>query len=84
MVYKGAAVTMALNAATPWLASLPAVAIAVAFCWGGAGGGLYTLTVIDIGNHETGTGLFEATAVLVLTYTLGAIAAPLMGAMVMQ
>lgn len=79
-----AAVTMAMTAVMPWLANLPVVAVAVAFFWGGAGGCLYTLTVIDIGERETGTRLFEATSVLVLAYTLGAIVGPLVGAAAMQ
>ena len=79
-----AAVTMKLTAVMPWLSNLPAVAVTVAFLWGGAGGCLYTLTVIDIGERETGSRLFEATAVLVLAYTLGAIVGPLMGAAAMQ
>jgi MFS family permease len=78
------AFTMALTLGMPWLGDVPAAAVAVAFVWGGAGGCLYTLSVIDIGERESGTALFEATAVLVLAYTLGAIAGPLVGAMAMQ
>jgi len=46
---------------------------AVALLWGSAGGTLYTLTMFDIGSRETGITLVNSTAVLVLTYTLGAL-----------
>ncbi|NBT92432.1 MAG: MFS transporter [Betaproteobacteria bacterium] len=47
----------------------------VALLWGAAGGTLYTLTMFDIGSRETGITLVNSTAVLVLTYTLGALVA---------
>lgn len=47
----------------------------VALLWGSAGGTLYTLTMLDIGSRETGITLVNSTAVLVLTYTLGALVA---------
>jgi MFS family permease len=78
------ALTMVLTLAMPWLSDMPAMAVAVAFVWGGAGGCLYTLTIIDIGEREGGTALFEATALLVLAYTIGAIVGPLVGAAAMQ
>ena len=43
--------------------------------WGAAGGALYTLAMIDIGSREKGMTLVNATAVLVLTYTLGGLVA---------
>ena len=45
------------------------------FLWGGAGGSLYTLAMIDIGSREKGLTLVNSTAVLVLTYTLGGLVA---------
>jgi len=48
---------------------------AIALLWGSAGGTLYTLTMFDIGSRETGITLVNSTAVLVLTYTLGALIA---------
>jgi len=48
---------------------------AAALLWGSAGGTLYTLTMFDIGSRETGITLVNSTAVLVLTYTLGALVA---------
>jgi MFS family permease len=78
------AVVVALTMLMPWLSSLPWMAVAVAFAWGGAGGCLYTLSVIDMGERETGGALLDATALLVLAYTLGAIVGPLVGAAAMQ
>jgi MFS family permease len=78
------ALVMALTLVMPWLSGLPWLAVVVAFVWGGAGGCLYTLTVIDIGERESGTALFEATAVMVLAYTVGAVVGPLLGAAAMQ
>lgn len=43
--------------------------------WGAAGGALYTLTMTDIGARAHGVALVNSTAVLVLTYTLGGLAA---------
>ncbi|MBU3739879.1 MAG: MFS transporter [Rhodoferax sp.] len=47
----------------------------IVFIWGGAGGSLYTMAMIDIGTREKGITLVNSTAVLVLTYTLGGLAA---------
>jgi hypothetical protein len=47
----------------------------ILFLWGGAGGSLYTLAMIDIGAREQGITLVNSTAVLVLTYTLGGLLA---------
>ena len=61
--------TMPFVAGTVWLA-WPLV-----FLWGGAGGTLYTMAMIDIGAREKGIALVNCTAVLVLTYTLGGLVA---------
>ena len=47
----------------------------IAAVWGAAGGNLYTLTMTDISSRERGITLVNSTAVLVLTYTLGALVA---------
>ena len=78
------ALVMGLTLVMPWLSGLPWLAVVVAFVWGGAGGCLYTLTVIDIGERESGAALFETTAVMVLAYTVGAVVGPLLGATAMQ
>jgi hypothetical protein len=60
------------------------MAAAVAFVWGGAGGSLYTLAMIDIGSREQGITLVNSTAVLVLSYTLGGVLAPVLGALMLD
>ena len=52
--------------------------------WGGAGGCLYTLSMIDIGSRERGITLVNSTSVLVLAYTLGGVLAPALGAAALQ
>ena len=71
---------MAATALIPFVAGTPWLAAAVAFVWGGAGGSLYTLAMIDIGSRERGITLVNSTAVLVLSYTLGGVLAPALGA----
>ena len=68
-------VTLGATCAIPFVAHLPALAWPIVFLWGGAGGSLYTLAMIDIGSREQGIVLVNSTAVLVLTYTLGGMAA---------
>jgi MFS family permease len=70
-----AALTLAATAVIPWVAHLPWLAWPIVFLWGGAGGSLYTLAMIDIGSREQGITLVNSTAVLVLTYTGGGMAA---------
>ena len=68
----------------PFVAGTPWLAAPVAFVWGGAGGCLYTLAMIDIGSRETGLSLVNGTAVLVLSYTAGGVLAPALGATALQ
>lgn len=68
----------------PFVAGTPWLAAPVAFLWGGAGGCLYTLAMIDIGSREQGITLVNSTAVLVLSYTLGGVLAPVLGAAALQ
>ena len=70
-----ASVTLAATIVLPMVAQVSWLAWPVVFIWGGAGGSLYTLAMIDIGARETGVTLVNSTAVLVLTYTFGSIAA---------
>ena len=70
-----AALTLVATAVIPWVAHLPWLAWPLVFLWGGAGGSLYTLAMIDIGSREQGITLVNSTAVLVLTYTGGGMAA---------
>lgn len=75
-----ALVTLLATLLIPLVAGAPWLAAAVAFVWGGAGGSLYTLAMIDIGSREQGITLVNSTAVLVLSYTLGGVLAPALGA----
>lgn len=80
IMHACALVTLAATALIPFVAGTPSLAAAVAFLWGGAGGSLYTLAMIDIGSREQGITLVNSTAVLVLSYTLGGVLAPALGA----
>jgi MFS family permease len=79
-----AAITLAGSLLLPWVADQPGLAWPVAFVWGGAGGCLYTLSMIDIGSRERGITLVNSTAVLVMAYTLGGVLAPALGAAALQ
>ena len=70
-----AAVTLAAAALVPLVPQAPWLVWPIVFIWGGAGGSLYTMAMIDIGAREKGITLVNSTAVLVLTYTLGGLAA---------
>ena len=79
-----AAITLAGSLLIPFVAGSPWLAAPVAFVWGGAGGCLYTLAMIDIGSREQGITLVNSTAVLVMSYTLGGVLAPVLGAAALQ
>jgi MFS family permease len=51
---------------------------------GGAGAGLYTLAMVDIGHQHQGAALVNSTAVLALAYTAGGLLAPVLGGLVLQ
>ena len=68
----------------PWVGELGALAWVVAVLWGGAGGGLYTVAMIDIGHRHQGVALVSATSVLVMSYTLGGMMAPALGGAALQ
>ncbi len=70
-----ASVTLAATITVPLVAHIGWLAWPIVFLWGGAGGSLYTLAMIDIGARETGVTLVNSTAVLVLTYTFGSMTA---------
>lgn len=69
------AFTLVASCLVPWVAPVPWLAWPVVFVWGGCGGCLYTLAMIDIGSREQGINLVNSTAVLVLSYTLGSVLA---------
>jgi len=68
----------------PWVGQFGALAWLIALLWGGAGGGLYTVAMIDIGHRHQGVSLVSATAVLVLAYTIGGMLAPALGGVALQ
>ena len=70
-----AAITLASSCMLPFVARMGWLAWPIVFLWGGAGGSLYTLCMIDIGAREKGITLVNSTSVLVLTYTLGGLVA---------
>ena len=84
LMRAGAGLTLAATLVIPFVAGTPWLAAPVAFVWGGAGGSLYTLVMIDIGSRETGNTLVNSTAVLVMSYTLGGVLAPVLGAAALQ
>jgi MFS family permease len=84
LMRTSALVTLLATLVIPFVAGEPWLAAPVAFFWGGAGGCLYTLAMIDIGSREEGITLVNSTAVLVLSYTLGGVLAPALGAAALQ
>lgn len=68
-------VTLVATCVIPLVAHIGWLAWPIVFVWGGAGGSLYTLAMIDIGSREQGITLVNSTSVLVLTYTLGSMTA---------
>ena len=84
ILHACALLTLLATLLIPLVAGAPWLAAAVAFVWGGAGGSLYTLAMIDIGSREDGITLVNSTAVLVLSYTLGGVLAPALGAAMLQ
>ena len=79
-----ALITLLATLALPWVGQTPPLAWPLVFVWGGAGGSLYTLAMIDIGSRSKGVALENATAVLVLAYTLGGMLAPSLGSAALQ
>jgi MFS family permease len=83
VIMRGCAlITLLATLVIPFVAATPWLAAPVAFLWGGAGGCLYTLAMIDIGSREEGITLVNSTAVLVLT--LGGVLAPALGAAALE
>lgn len=70
-----AGITLVASCVMPFVAAITWLSWPIVFLWGGAGGSLYTLCMIDIGAREKGITLVNSTAVLVLTYTLGGLVA---------
>lgn len=84
-VWRGCALlNLAATLLLPWVGEVGALAWVIALLWGGAGGGLYTVAMIDIGHRHQGVALVSATAVLVMSYTLGGMMAPALGGVALQ
>lgn len=79
-----AIVTLLATLVVPMVANIGWLAWPIVFLWGGAGGSLYTLAMIDIGSRETGVTLVNSTAVLVLTYTFGSMTASAASGILLQ
>lgn len=77
-------VTLLATCVVPFVIHTTWLAWPIVFLWGGAGGSLYTLAMIDIGSREQGITLVNSTAVLVLTYTLGGLAASAASGILLQ
>jgi MFS family permease len=75
MMVLFAAFTLLASCAVPFVVGIAWLAWPMVFIWGGCGGCLYTLAMIDIGSREAGINLVNSTAVLVLSYTLGSVLA---------
>ena len=70
-----AALILLSACASPWVGQHHGLIWPMVCIWGASGGALYTLAMIDIGSREKGMTLVNATAVLVLAYTLGGLVA---------
>lgn len=79
-----ATATLAGTLLLPFAPAFGALAWVIAFVWGGAGGSLYTLAMIDIGARWRGPALVHGTAVLVMSYTLGGTLAPALGGVLIE
>ena len=79
-----ALITLLATLCLPAVSHLPTLAWLLCFAWGAAGGSLYTLAMIAIGSQHRGVALENATAVLVLSYTVGGMLAPSLGAAALQ
>jgi MFS family permease len=79
-----AAVVLASTLLVPATGALPWLAWPLAIAWGGAGGALYTIAMVDLGARLRGLELMNATAVLILAYTAGGVVAPIVGGAALQ
>lgn len=68
----------------PWAPNLPLLPWLIAWIWGGAGGALYTVAMIDIGSRTRGSELVTTTAVLVMAYTAGGALSPALGGLLLD
>jgi MFS family permease len=76
--------TGAASLMMPLVPEWPPLAYVIALAWGGTGGALYTLAMADAGARGTGVTLVNFTAVLVMSYTMGGVIAPLLGGLALS
>ncbi len=78
IVRGGLSILIATSLAAPLLATDAIGALIVAVVWGGVGGMLYTLAMIQVGHGFSGPALMRATSAIVFGYTLGGTIGPAM------
>ena len=71
-------ISMGWSAQAPWLLWV------CAFVWGGVGGALYTLTIIQVAHQFEGQDTAAGTAAMITGYTLGGSVGPLVSGAVLQ
>lgn len=72
LILIGSSLLVPLAVNEPWITWL------MTLLWGGAGGALYTLTMISIGQQHNGSALIGTTSLLVLSYTTGGLVGPVL------
>ncbi|MCW5625876.1 MAG: MFS transporter [Burkholderiales bacterium] len=77
-------VTVIAAVALLFAPELPHVMWPAAFVFGGFGGGLYTLAMIDAGQRYSGPQLMATTAALVFAYNVGSSAGPALGGLALD
>lgn len=77
VMHACAALTLLAALLLPVTVAWPALAWPLAFFWGGAGGALYTLAMIEIGHRHKGHELIASTSLLVVCYTIGGVIGPI-------
>jgi predicted MFS family arabinose efflux permease len=78
VVRGGLGILIVVSFAAPVLATDAIGALMVAVIWGGIGGMLYTLAMIQIGHGFSGAALMRATSAIVFGYTVGGTLGPVL------
>jgi len=78
VVRGGLGLLIVVSFAAPVLATDAIGALTVAVIWGGVGGMLYTLAMIQIGHGFSGAALMRATSAIVFGYTVGGTLGPVL------
>ena len=84
-VFRGAALTLLLaSACFRYAAEWPWLLWPVGFVWGGVGGALYTLCMVQVAHVFAGRGAAGGAAAIITGYTLGGMAGPLASGAALQ